>query len=666
MATFARGFVSITDGPSPDGSTDSLNLVSTWVGGHHWLEVLSPFPSDLAQVNETANLDAFVVPPVADMIDADTIRVYGLHHLVGYQATVWAAGVDLGEFCVPEGGYLDLPLNEPGSLFTTTRIQELTDNHQPPGLNFYAGLGVHVNGFASGGSSAPVVANSIALFNDRPDVANFSYDAVYQLWVDWDNAKAYVVARDSPGAFDPSYLKRIDLLTGQQEDEVINTEFSGNSIRGGIFYNGSIYLSSSATSSTAFTRVDPTTLAVTPFATGVPEWSGLCGLQGTGGGPHLLAVGQASSDEGNPGQVYLVRLDTLTTLGSPTAIDENQATLVQDRTNGGRFFAVGYARPGFGDETDPIGLYRFDVAGTTPTKTNIAKVDPSDVDAAWTAWSNGSFDAPIFDETDGNIIMPLSRSAGAGEAAYLVKFNVATGAIIWQTPLAAVFDSGMLEGGGGVHTRSRYGQLTYYDSGISSLLVIDTSDGSITDTIPLGGISAMTQCATDDVTGGVIFFGAYNSGAVGAPTPVNGNTTSASSQWFLLGPLTIVNTDFYIPIVVGLNYESEGQILRPIIQQNTGALNGPALAKTRREHQYGVLLNRTQGIEFGTDFGDLKTANLRQPDGTPYTLVELYSGVFHDILQDDYGYDSMLAWRITRPYPATVLAVGPFIATQDR
>jgi hypothetical protein len=45
----------------------------------------------------------------------------------------------------------------------------------------------------------------------------------------------------------------------------------------------------------------------------------------------------------------------------------------------------------------------------------------------------------------------------------------------------------------------------------------------------------------------------------------------------------------------------------------------------------------------------------------------LYSGLLWDTVDDDgTGFDGQLCWQITRPYPASIQAIGGFIKTQDR
>lgn len=119
-------------------------------------------------------------------------------------------------------------------------------------------------------------------------------------------------------------------------------------------------------------------------------------------------------------------------------------------------------------------------------------------------------------------------------------------------------------------------------------------------------------------------------------------------------------------IVVGLTYNSDGQMVRPIAPADTGARTGPALGKTRRTHRFAALVEGTLNISFGTDFAALRPALFRKANGNPIADLTTFSGVYTDTIDDDYSYDSMLCWRISRPWPANLAALEGFIQTMDR
>lgn len=133
--------------------------------------------------------------------------------------------------------------------------------------------------------------------------------------------------------------------------------------------------------------------------------------------------------------------------------------------------------------------------------------------------------------------------------------------------------------------------------------------------------------------------------------------------------VTLDSPAIQFPAVVGFTYTSQGQILRPLAAADVGTQNGPAFAKTRRNHQLGVLI--TAAINGAIRFGGsltktMRPLNAKSPGGTPVPLTELYSGLYWGTVEDDYGFDGMLCWEITRPVPATIASIGGFVHGQDR
>ncbi len=119
-------------------------------------------------------------------------------------------------------------------------------------------------------------------------------------------------------------------------------------------------------------------------------------------------------------------------------------------------------------------------------------------------------------------------------------------------------------------------------------------------------------------------------------------------------------------VVVGFTYTSDGQIVRPNAPAESGARNGPAFGKLRRNQQYAVLVNQTAGLTIGTDFDHLDAVKFNAPgSGMAMAVGATFSGVFRDALQGDDDFDGMVCWRITRPLPATIAAIGAFIHTSD-
>lgn len=121
----------------------------------------------------------------------------------------------------------------------------------------------------------------------------------------------------------------------------------------------------------------------------------------------------------------------------------------------------------------------------------------------------------------------------------------------------------------------------------------------------------------------------------------------------------------YVPLLIGYPYTSQGRLLRPISEQEVKTPQGPALGKKRRTHRVGALLHSAQGISFTCDNNTLDPANFTDPGGNTLTKDTLFSGVYRKEIDDNWSFDSMLAWQITRPYPCTIVALSGFIETNE-
>lgn len=121
-----------------------------------------------------------------------------------------------------------------------------------------------------------------------------------------------------------------------------------------------------------------------------------------------------------------------------------------------------------------------------------------------------------------------------------------------------------------------------------------------------------------------------------------------------------------MPCVIGFTYTTQGQMVRPALQAEAGTAAGPAFGKIRRSHQYGVMLVNSRAPQIGTNFSNLRTAQLRTPGGNDFSPLSAFTGMHVDTLEDDYTMDSMLAWQQTRPLPCNIAALGAYLSTQDK
>lgn len=165
--------------------------------------------------------------------------------------------------------------------------------------------------------------------------------------------------------------------------------------------------------------------------------------------------------------------------------------------------------------------------------------------------------------------------------------------------------------------------------------------------------------------------------------PHNGKTVSVWAGGLDAGDAVVANgsvtvaltsdlTSTYIasfsgamPIVVGFNYTSKGQIVRPHTPQESGTRNGPAFGKLRRSEWIAMQFVNAKGVRIGTDFNRMVTCNFRTDGDRPYTALELFNGIFRDAVKDNSTFDSQPCWDVRRPYPCDVIAIGGFPQTQD-
>jgi hypothetical protein len=130
--------------------------------------------------------------------------------------------------------------------------------------------------------------------------------------------------------------------------------------------------------------------------------------------------------------------------------------------------------------------------------------------------------------------------------------------------------------------------------------------------------------------------------------------------------LTITLNGYNIPGIIGYMYDSRGQLLSPYTPAETGAQQGPAFAKKKRAHKYGVKVYRSQTFSIGTGFDDtMQPAILAHDDMTPIGKTDLFTGIHKDTLEDDSKLEMEFAWQSTGPYPLNVTAAGAFLETQD-
>jgi hypothetical protein len=135
-----RAIESICVGPSVDGLLDTLSMVTyDRDSGFRQVEVLTNIFDEDDDLYDARFVDGGIVPSSAATVST-SIRFYGLWALNGKTVTVWAAGLDCGDYVVTNG-YLDVPLGAAGGLFTTRWLTQLSATGED-----FADLAVAVDG----------------------------------------------------------------------------------------------------------------------------------------------------------------------------------------------------------------------------------------------------------------------------------------------------------------------------------------------------------------------------------------------------------------------------------------------------------------------------------------------------------------------------------------
>jgi hypothetical protein len=122
-------------------------------------------------------------------------------------------------------------------------------------------------------------------------------------------------------------------------------------------------------------------------------------------------------------------------------------------------------------------------------------------------------------------------------------------------------------------------------------------------------------------------------------------------------------------IVAGFTYNSDGQLMHMIAQADTGARNGPAFGVLSRAHRFAAKFVNSFGLSFGTDLtrsSAMVPVIFKTDAADPIPPLTTFTGLHQDSALDDYAYDNAFCWRVSRPWPATVVAIGNNLATQDQ
>lgn len=645
---------SITTGTSLDGTTDTLAMITTnpnsvlYDFNMRHVEFLTPIFQETQDTKTAWQLDDAIVP-VSAHVDGQTVVFYGYWHLLGRTVSVFVAGLDCGDYVVASDGSVTVPFGACDGLFTLAYLESISGYTQnvvniingsltAPSFLSQPSVQSYINPSLSGGNeccAAIDVANNRIFSTGPADAQTYltSYDFTSGAVNNYDsNVPATgatiqfqdAMTLDTSGdvwAFDNNLQRVAELVPGSTwalGDVGGASELSGWSASSFVWTEvaGKSYLIGGG-----FARpgADTRDIAAFNITGGSVVPNGL--FQNTGGTTSVVA--------GPAGTAYWT---------------------VQPFSIYGTAYALGSTT----------------ISGGGLSNISIKSYLPTDFDATWTFFD--SFSGPAYDQTDGNVIVMVTGHGPSSNAAYIAKLRVSDGQVLWKVSMP---DNHGFSDQGILNSVIEFGYFLYFANSNQVVYLISTADGTFITQTSTGGVIALGNQSSNDSLGCIIGNGTWDT-ALGALTLLNSTASSGgpvlTAIYFATAGTSTPAIVATIPVVIGFTFNSDGQLVRTQDPERSGARNGPALGKKRRNMQAAFqFVNAINGsVQVGTTFPPKYTWNFLEPGDTPYTVLQPFTGVWWDTVDDDYSFDGMIAWRIGRPYPLTVTAIEGFVHTQDR
>lgn len=673
-----RAVESIVGGPSIDGKADAIMLVTNDTATNvRWVEILTPLFDQDSPPGDAWFVDGGSVPIAGEVLTISMgvtgVRLWGYDYLEGKTVSVYGLGLDLGDHVV-SSGHVTIPFDE---VFTQAWLEEVSGT-----ADFSTLFGVH---FERNSTSTPAESDRTLILEYTPLSGESPGESALP---DWDRTLLYTIG----GTGDS--IRQFNLETGVLLQQVSSAQLFTDVVIPGPYTPGitgpfaldsegaNIFLATGTSNQQALVKVSTTDLTYAGsfgttaggFGSNGTHWAAARNMVALQLGPEHPVVVSTSLNGNIIGGAEVAAIDMREfAFVDAFVCTENAARICAGETVGiGCWTAtsalvLGCPLPSAPANADPLGLYVVNLSGdvgadVTMTHVRVGQVVPSDIDPLWTEFAAGGVVGGIaFDHDDNTVICDIAGGGiGAAATYYLVKLSIEDASVIWTSPVAA-------NPGGSRIVNGRFSFLSpVLDSGAYPWWDLDTTDGTSNNPDDVVGV-ANDSSLWDGLTGRWIGHANYTKSGP-SPQPIAPTPDTFSNQWCTFPPAGSGShtSDFFAPFVAGMGYTTRGQILRPIDPQKTGAVTGPAFAKTRRTHQFAALLHSSGPISFGTVFGKLRPAIFQTAGGRPWSKYELFSGTYWSTLEDDYSFDSMIGWEVTRPVPATVLSIGAFIQTQDR
>lgn len=679
-------FESMAAGPNSDGTVDTtyFSVLDPSTGYRHVEYFADQFPESATSGAQAWHVDG-ALPATASILNAahTQVKFLGFTPYIGRTITLWVGGIDLGDYVVASDGSITTTFGTPALwtyAFYTSWAATATTSWDTETVNKTA---------------TTIAFTGIQGYIDTSVITTTDHNMLA-----YDRSRGYVIETGTSNNSTADGLKMFNVNTGATiATATVSQIFSGSTLATTDRYvsdpicidpDYNIYWYSSTSNSGVLCRLSTVggkfanlqTLgsdsnSSTTTANHVVAPSQLCAFKIAGN--DYVVVSALVSSVGlsliNGSSMQFAGWTSGATITEPHQAICSGFTSLIGKASQCQVFAMGYYST---NTTNPLGFYTLTAtanvgnltippgSGSSATNASIAfsrggSVTPANIDAAWTHITNTA--GPVFDATDGNVIFWANTSDAVTHTNYVVKVNPATAAVVWATAVTGIPNGFTGDIGQGLVST---GKLLWMSGG--TVYTCTTSSGAVSTTAITGFTQTVGQIS-DDANGGLIVWGQYLA-QMGAPTQLN-STPSSFTGWAFLGsaatpPITIAIPS--MPAIGGFTYTSKGQKLRPSEGPDAGTEKGPAFGKLRRSHWGMFQLALAQGIQIGTQFVDLtkmRTLTLSADGRNTNALNVLYTGVARQVIDDDYTLDGMVAWQVTRPYPAFVAAVGSAIHGQD-
>lgn len=694
---------SLSVGPSMNGDLESLTIVTNQTNssasdyGVRHVEILTDRFDENNSVTDAWFLDDAVTPSAAVENGPPGTQVvfYGMFHLAGKTVTVFACGIDLGDYVVSATGTVTVPINQTGgqyqsSLFTDTVLSGFINSG-----NTYGNFGVPTNQTVSVYNPSPsnfniqsyissLITTTTGIVDDLPHNRLFSY------WTGSGTSGGIAIFNRNTGAkIIDAYASTIMATTANQTTS--NTIPDGPLILGS---DGYLYCCSDSANSSCLRKINATNLNIVS-SFGVVSGSFLLD------NIHFPRISEAVSVNVN-GKNYLIYtglssyvvsvidVDRMSYAGHNFTYLENfrGQICLGEHFPGPRGYAAIYSVScPAANSTTPAGIYKTVISGGAVktyippvppaiasnklpinpyiTTSRINTVSPSQVDATWSHFQ--TFLGPAYDADDGNLIFLTTTADAVTNTAYAVKVNSQSGSVIWACAIPNSNEGSSL---GLTMSSIKNGLMLVMNGSTTTFVIVNTLTGTLVSSNTVPSVGYGTFNTSNDTDGSACSFGTWSGSTL---VGVNGTVAFTGTTPFKVQSIpgfpgqTTQSVSGFIPAVIGFTYTSQGQLLRPQAPDATGARQGPGFGKTRRLHRYVFQTAKSQGLSVGTNFANMFPVPFRDFEGAPnYAPNVLFTGTVTDAIQDSYSYDGQLAWQITRPYPCNIVAAGAMIETQDR